>query len=205
MFAGGTRSRFADFVAAMNKPEGDDGRLAFAAAKGPDFASRLRGLVDILGPDPADKADRTYAIRRGFLLRSLIERDAPQLVSGARISIDEGVLNALLTVPAYRHGVRSMEAVLAMSALTRRTQFERAALPPGDQLGLHVDAAAFMARVRGERLDNKLREQLGRLLHDATACSVASWRRSATACCCPAAASSAPTGSGSVQITPAVW
>jgi RyR domain/ATPase family associated with various cellular activities (AAA) len=166
VFAGGTRPSFNHFAAPMSLPEDDDERLAFAAAKGPDFASRLRGHVDILGPDPADKDDRTYPIRRGFLLRSLIERDARQLISGTQLRIDEGVLNALLTVLAYRHGVRSMEAVLAMSALTNRTQFERAALPPADQLGLQVDAAAFMARVTGERLDDNLREQLGRLLHE---------------------------------------
>ena len=166
VFAGGTHPSFADFVAPMKNPETHQERLAFVAAKGPDFASRLRGHVDILGPDPSDKDDRTYPIRRGFLLRSLIERDARQLISGTRLIIDEGVLNALLTVPAYRHGVRSMEAILAMSALTGRTQFERSALPPGDQLALHTDAALFMARVRGERLDKDLREQLGRLLHE---------------------------------------
>lgn len=60
-----------------------------------------------------------------------------------------------------------MEAVLAMSALTGHPQFERAALPPGDQLDLHVDAADFMARVRGERLDDDLRDQLGVVLHEA--------------------------------------
>jgi hypothetical protein len=45
-----------------------------------------------------------------------------------------------------------------MSALTDRTQFE--------QLGLHVDATAFETRVKGERLDNELREQLGSMLHE---------------------------------------
>jgi len=166
VFAGGTRSSFAEFAAPMALAKDDPQRLQFAAVKGPDFASRLRGHVDILGPDPSDNRDRTFPIRRGFLLRSLIERREPRLKSGTRLNIDEGVLNALLTVPAYRHGVRSMEAVLAMSALTGRIQFERAALPPANQLGLHVDTDAFMARVKGERLDDDLREKLGRLLHD---------------------------------------
>jgi hypothetical protein len=150
----------------MSKPEDDPERRAFATAKGPDFASRLRGHVDILGPDPENESDRTYTVRRAFLVRSLIERDVRQLISGKQLGIDEGVLNALLTVPAYRHGVRSIEAILAMSALSQVTRFERAALPPPEQLGLHVDAKAFEARVRGERLDDELREQLGRRLHE---------------------------------------
>jgi hypothetical protein len=114
-----------------------------------------------------DNSDRTYPIRRGFLLRSLIERRVPRLKSGERLQVDDGVLNALLTVPRYRHGVRSMEALLAMSALTGRTQFERAALPPTDQLELHVDGGEFMALVHGERLDDGLRDRLGVLLHEA--------------------------------------
>lgn len=165
VFAGGTRSSFANFVAPMSEGEDNRERLAFANAKGPDFVSRLRGHVDILGPDPMDLDDRTYPIRRAFLLRSLIERDARSLISGTRIRIDDGVLNAFLAVRAYRHGVRSMEAILAMSRLTGHTQFDRSALPPSDQLELHVDAPAFMTLVGGERLDDDLREQLGRFLH----------------------------------------
>ena len=57
--------------------------------------------------------------------------------------------------------------MLAMSALAGRDAFTRASLPPLEQLASHVDAAAFMARVIGERLDEPLRENVGRLLHDA--------------------------------------
>ena len=39
-----------------------------------------------------------------------VQRHHPGLVSGDHLTIEDGVLNALLTVPAYRHGVRSMEA-----------------------------------------------------------------------------------------------
>jgi hypothetical protein len=166
VFAGGTRSSFAEFAEPMGLALNDDKRTKFIAAKGPDFASRLRGHVDILGPNPVEN-DRMYPIRRALLLRSLIERREKKLMWGGRLNVDEGVLNALLTIPAYRHGIRSMEAVLAMSELTGQSQFQRAALPPDDQLGLHVDAKAFMALVKGERLDDELREKLGKLLHEA--------------------------------------
>ena len=145
----------------------DDDRIAFNAAKGPDFVSRLRGKVDILGPDQQGPEDETYPLRRGFLLRSLLPRREKALRHGERIDINEGVLNALLTVPKYIHGVRSMEAVLAMSMLTGETRFTRADLPPATQLGLHVPAEDFLARVRAERLPDDLREALGEFLHNA--------------------------------------
>ena len=168
VFAGGTKPSFEKFAAPMRiEDENDDTRRAFIDAKGPDFASRLRGHVDILGPNPTGKTDQMFPIRRAFLLGALLEEREPKLRSGAGHNLDSGVLNALLTTPAYRHGVRSIEAVLAMSSLSGHTQYERADLPPAEQLDLHVDAAAFMARVRGERLDETMREAIGRLLHEA--------------------------------------
>ena len=166
VFAGGTRASFAEFAAPINRPDHPD-RARFVAAKGPDFASRLRGYVDILGPDPTGPDDRLFPIRRAFLLRALLQRHHPSLASGDHFNLEDGVLSALLTVPAYRHGVRSIEAVLAMSTLAGRERFGAADLPPQAQLGLHVDPTAFLARVMGERLDDDRRHRLGRLLHEA--------------------------------------
>jgi hypothetical protein len=167
VFAGGTRRSYAHFAAPMQAPEDSEVRRDFVAAKGPDFASRLRGFVDILGPDQVDEQDRTYMVRRAFLLRNLLRDRESRLLQGEGCNIDDGALHALLSVPAYRHGARSMEAVLAASRLSGQHRFERAALPPAAQLGLHVDAADFIARVQGERLPEALREQLGKALHEA--------------------------------------
>ncbi len=165
VFAGGTRASFAEFAAPMDRPDHPD-RARFVAAKGPDFASRLRGYVDILGPDPTGPDDRLFLIRRAFLLRALLQRHHPSLASRDHFNLEDGVLDALLTVPAYRHGVRSMEAVLAMSTLAGRGRFGAADLPPPAQLSLHVDTEAFMARVMGERLSDDQRSRLGQLLHE---------------------------------------
>lgn len=73
----------------------------------------------------------------------------------------------LLTVRGLRHGARSLETILAMSGLGGRRSFPRAALPPPDQLDLHVDAEDFMGRVNNERLPYDLREALGKRLHEA--------------------------------------
>lgn len=166
VFAGGTRATFDEFSKPMTLAPDHPDRIAFSAAKGPDFVSRLRGKVDILGPDRKDKDDETYPLRRGFLLRSLLPRREKGLLHGDRIDIDEGVLNALLTVPHYIHGVRSMEAVLAMSTLSGEIRFTRADLPPATQLSLHVPDDEFRARVQAERLADDLRETLGRFLHN---------------------------------------
>jgi hypothetical protein len=44
-----------------------------------------------------------------------------------------------------------MEAIVEMSAISRKLAFERSTLPAVHQLALHVDADAFMAIVEQER------------------------------------------------------
>jgi hypothetical protein len=59
------------------------------------------------------------------------------------VKIDQGVLWALLRIPEYRHGLRSMESILDMSLLSACETFEQAALPPIEQLQPHVDGEMF--------------------------------------------------------------
>lgn len=141
VFAGGTHATMASFKARA---------IEFRGAKATDFVSRLRGFVDVLGPNPAGPDDRTYVLRRALLLRALLRGRAPRMFTGGRLHIDPGVLRALLGVPAYLHGSRSMESVIDMSALAGSLRYERSALPAPHQLDLHVDAAAFLELVRRE-------------------------------------------------------
>lgn len=142
VFAGGTSASLSEFVTA-----GDD--IVAKAAKKPDFLSRLRGFLNVCGPNPQDDADSAYLLRRAFLLRSLLMRKAPQTVREGRLQIDEGVLRAFLRIDRYTHGARSLEAIVDMSALAGRPRYERASLPPRQQLALHVDARQFLELVRG--------------------------------------------------------
>jgi len=142
VFAGGTSATLEEFVAA-----GDEA-LARQAKK-PDFLSRLRAYVNVYGPNPQGAGDVAYVLRRALLLRSLLQRKAPQIVEGELLRIDPGVLRAFLRADAYTHGARSMEAIIDMSALAGKSGFERASLPPANQLALHVDAARFLALVYG--------------------------------------------------------
>lgn len=157
IFIGGTSSTLARFI---SDTQTDD----FIAAKGPDFVSRLRGFVNIVGPDPTDNQDRMYPIRRAILLRCLLEKRL--LIEGERIGVDDAVLTGLLNVPKFRHGARSLEAILAMSRVSGRKEFERAALPPESQLNLHVDEKEFIRRVRYQGLQpDELRQSIAKKLY----------------------------------------
>jgi hypothetical protein len=140
IFAGGTHATMASFKRRA---------VEIPGAKATDFISRLRGYVDILGPNPTDGDDRTYVLRRALLLRALLLGKAPGLFRNNQLDIDPGVLRAFLDVTTYVHGARSMESIVDMSALSGKLRYERSALPPQHQLGLHVDAEEFLALVVG--------------------------------------------------------
>jgi hypothetical protein len=164
VFAGGTSSRLAEFA--------DNRSAEFRLAKGPDFVSRLKGHVDIVGPDPrgADRdADPHFRIRRAILLRSMLLRDRPSLFArngaSTRLQIDPGVLRAFLEVSSYRHGARSLETIVAMSTLHGVSHYERSALPAADQLNAHVDAREFLELVERYVPDGELLERLAEAVH----------------------------------------
>jgi hypothetical protein len=139
IFAGGTHPTMASFKArAVDLP----------AAKATDFLSRLRGYVDILGPNPQSEQDETFPLRRALLLRAILFGKAPAIIHHGRVDIDPGVLRAFLNVTTYVHGARSMEAIVDMSTLAGKLRFERSALPPAHQLSLHVDAREFFDLVQ---------------------------------------------------------
>jgi hypothetical protein len=166
VFAGGTTNSFEEFSTPSSEPA-SPAAAAFRAAKGTDFVSRLRGYVNVRGPDPVYRGDRAAILRRALVLRSLLERKAPWLVRRTGIvAMDPGVLRAFLRIPRYAHGVRSMEALIEMSQLAARRGYEQAALPPRDQLRLHVDADAFLALVDRDVLFGESREAIAKAIHE---------------------------------------
>jgi len=134
VFAGGTSATFEEFASPADVTE-------FKNVKGPDFLSRLRGTISILGPNPRNDNDKNYILRRALLLRSLCARKlkSPDAVSPS-------IIKAMLNVPKFHHGARSMEAILDMSRIENGV-WEPAALPFHSQLALHVDADAFIKLV----------------------------------------------------------
>lgn len=167
VFAGGTCGTYDEFSRERVHIPGKEIALQeFRDAKGTDFISRLRGYVNVLGPNPTSDSDPFFLIRRAMLLRSLLERKARHLIHGAgQIQIDPGVLRALIKVPNYKHGVRSMEAIIDMSMLGGRQGFEQASLPAPSQLQMHVDSEIFSRLVVRDVLYGSARELLGMAVH----------------------------------------
>ncbi len=163
VFAGGTSSSMDEF----NKGTDKDFRLA----KGPDFASRLKGYINVLGPNPVKGSgeDPYFIIRRAILLRSSLKRGTPQLFEKHDgrdlLNIDHGVLRALLKIDEYKHGARSIESLLAMSQLANKTNFERSCLPSESQLDLHVNGKSFLSLVQQPVLEGEMLESLAEAAH----------------------------------------
>ena len=163
VFAGGRFERMDQFAKATEE---------YGAAKAPDFLSRLSGYVNVAGPNPRGSAqdNRYFLIRRAVMVRSLLHRHWEDIFHDAdgprRPEIDDGVLRALLLTRKYRHGVRSLESIIATSAVPGRDRFERSDLPAEPQLNLHVDARDFLNLVHlPSQIEGELLESLAEAIH----------------------------------------
>jgi len=159
VFAGGTSHTMAGFGQGLSEDEA-------RGAKVPDFASRLKGYVNVLGPNPQQgEEDPHTIIRRAILLRSIMLRNQPDLFQNKKLNIDQGVLKAFLHISKYKHGVRSIETILTMSQLASKTRFARSCLPSESQLDLHVNGQEFLALVQQVNLEGELLEKLASIHH----------------------------------------
>jgi hypothetical protein len=126
----------------------------FADRKGPDFISRLRGHINIPEAN-ADPGHSKHFLRRAIQLRGLLESKVYFADRGKMAEVEEPLIYALLTVDRYRHGVRSMEAILRMCAPhLENGQPKRLyipSLPSRAQLDMHVDAEEFVIRLQRGR------------------------------------------------------
>lgn len=154
VFAGGTSYTMENFA-----PPADDIALTkeFKLLKGPDFISRLNGYLNVLGPNPRQRYDKSskswkkdekdpdlsFPVRRALLIRAVLN-----LPDTAECKIDRGVLTALLEIDHYNHGARSLETVINLCKREGATQIMRSHIPPAEQLSLHVNYNSFMGLVR---------------------------------------------------------
>jgi hypothetical protein len=157
VFAGGTCDSFEKFERQGQTESGRSSRRmsqhsrqpTFQDLKGLDFISRLRGFLNVKGPNPTTsgarlsptgRADPAYVLRRAIILRLEIERCYPHLIHpvSKRVAIAPNVLHAFLAVKRYEHGARSITALLGMSTLATAHVFAVSDLPSDDLLQLHV-------------------------------------------------------------------
>jgi hypothetical protein len=154
VFAGGTAS----CVDRLGAELPDEERHS---AKVPDFISRLRGCINMVGIDRATDrpwssielaaTDPQYIVRRAVILRSMIERIRPHVIGmDGNANIDDGLLKALLSVWSFKHGVRSLESIVELCHLGDAGVLHRSSLPPADVLALHVDARTFLGLITAD-------------------------------------------------------
>lgn len=168
VFAGGTCATFEDFDRSVAADPAV--QSFFRSRKGPDFVSRLRGFVNIKGPNPSDQdnpaADPEYLIRRAMVLRSLLERSYRHLVDAKTkvACISTRVVRAFLRVNKFLHGARSLESVLRMSNLRDAARFDVAELTTPELLALHV-TPDFVELANRPEVDTDIIEALSKAFH----------------------------------------
>jgi hypothetical protein len=176
IFAGGTSATYKEFGPAEGAD--DDAKLQFTLRKGPDFHSRLDAFYNVIGPNPRelpppketpagprrpDPADVCFPLRRALMIRSTLgcARDA-------RLDFDSDLLDALLLVPKYKHGARSLQKMVSSLRPHDGVTIRRSALPPPALIDMHVDGAAFdrlLKRNKGFRA-SELIEALAAVIHE---------------------------------------
>ncbi|MFO1042372.1 MAG: hypothetical protein U0941_11340 [Planctomycetaceae bacterium] len=177
VFAGGTSHTFEAFEA-KGEGTGTPGHEAadhFVLSKGPDFASRLDGKFNVVGPNPrttpgASSTDIFFPVRRALFIRSRLRCSETE-----RLDIHPGLATALLELPKFKHGSRSLTKLLEPFRVLRRNQpnarLGLSSLLPQDQLALHVELQKFDALTRR---DEETANQLG---VDKLACAVHAFYR----------------------------
>ena len=162
VFAGATASSFGEFL-----PQNKEEETEFQLIKGPDFVSRLKGILNIQGPNPTCVTDRRYMVRRALLFRSLIQAEVPGIFDepGGRANISPGLLSSLLRVSEYRHGSRSIELLIGMSRLTGVKRYTPSCLPVDTQLDIHLDVKDFRAKLAFEQIMGGRMDQYAEIAH----------------------------------------
>jgi hypothetical protein len=191
VFAGGTTFTYEAF--GLLAEPGAPGWQERILAKVPDFFTRLDAYYDVRGPNPrmrhgADKPDSDaktasagsaataqsvewkpdpgdvgYPLRRALFIRSKLKCGA-----GQTLDFDPGLVDALLFVPKYKHGARSLEKMVLPLRQEHGGPIRRSSLPAPAQIAMHVDFDAFSSILdRNEqfRIEEKI-EEIAEKIHN---------------------------------------
>ncbi len=148
VFAGGTSKTFSEF--SLNERSNTDPQwITFSKQKGPDFVSRIRGHIDIIGINPTDADDEMYLIRRAVVVRNMLTI-MQSLSPGEEAKIESNILQAILHVPEYYHGARALRMLLELCR-DNDGRISSSEVPPIHQINMLVDGQAFMDQLANRR------------------------------------------------------
>ena len=151
VFAGATSSTFHEF----RNPEN---YKFFIDQKGPDFVSRVKCFIDIAGPNSRTADEKSYILRRAVLLKGFMKK------YGIR-EIDESIVQAMLLVPTYHFGARSMETIIKMSRF-KDGVLNPSDLPVGDQMAAHVPVRAFTNLLLQDIIERSTDGEIAKMIHE---------------------------------------
>jgi hypothetical protein len=135
VFAGGTASTKDEFISFQSD-------LEFRRAKGPDFISRLRGFLDVAGPNENPRESR-----RALILRRELHERVKRNGSG-KFRVERSLLEAFLGAGRYLHGARSIAALIELIELKAET-LGWDVLPERHLLAMQVDRGPLDPRAIG--------------------------------------------------------
>jgi hypothetical protein len=170
VFAGGTSFDMENFGPKKSDKKAWD---TFKLKKGPDFISRLSGYLNVLGPNRKqiydsekdkwidDMRDVCYPVRRALLIRNILK-----LKEKEQLSIDQGILSALIETTQFKHGARSLEKIIYQLKKPDILSIRRSNLPSGEMLSMHVDPVDFLDIVNRDLKFKTHAEGLARFVHN---------------------------------------
>ena len=131
LFSGGVAYTFKDFRAVFGGQVDKE-----KEAKLPDFISRLHGQLDIQGINTTDENSKHLVmLQRALKLRSILEMHKKNQIfmtnkygENTVALIRNDVIKWFLDRPAYKFGVRSMEAIVHSAYVEDETGFVRASI-----------------------------------------------------------------------------
>ena len=135
VFAGGTAATMGIFTNHINE-------FHFRNAKGPDFLSRLRGYLDVPGPNTNPRL-----LRRALILREEINNCVKRNRCKS-VRVKRELLEAILQVGRFRHGARSISALLENGELCSNIM-DWNILPNDHLIDMQVDRGPLDARSVG--------------------------------------------------------
>lgn len=169
VFAGGMTYTMKHFIDKMKKPN-------YIKKKGPDFASRISGSLNVFGPNKkpyfdivknewikeGDPKDICFSIRRALFVRTLLGSGKNPLI------IDEQLLRTLIEVSNYKGGARGLERLLKNLSVHKDREIEISDLPSKEIISMNVDYNDFLEKLNDENLfDNICFEKLAVPIHNA--------------------------------------